>query len=116
MHWMESLVVYTHLCTVTVPEDAQTVKLARKYRSNKINLSHPYPIREHPMWSDSEVAVQSNGRALKYVQNKTDELSELAVQQDGLALQYVQNKTDELCKLAVQQNGLEVEKMMMILF
>jgi len=103
---------YTHLCTVTVPEDAQTVKLSNKYRSDKIHLSQPYPIGEHPMWTDSEICkltVQQNGLALQYVQNQTDEICRLAVQQNGLTLQYVQNQTDEICKLAVQKNGLALQ-------
>jgi len=107
MRW-HGILGYTHLCTVEVPEDAQTVKLSNKYRSDKLILGPPYPIAEHPMWSDTEIcrlAVQQDGRALQYVQNQTDEICKLAVQQNGLALRYVRNQTDEICKLAIQQNS-----------
>jgi len=93
MHW--DCLGYTHLCTVEVPEDAQTVKLSNKYRSDKLILGPPYPIAEHPMWSDAEIcklAVQQHGLALQFVRNQTDELCRLAVQQNGEALQFVQNR------------------------
>jgi len=108
IHWVERLHGYTHLCTVTVPEDAQTVKLDNKYRSNMINLSQPYPIREHPMWSDSELCrsvVQSDGRGLRYVKSQTEELCRLAVRQNGWTLKHVKSQTEEICRLAVQKDG-----------
>jgi len=110
MHWRG--LGYTHLCTVEVPEDTQTVKLSHKYRSDKLILSQPYPIAEHPMWTNIEICklvVHKDGFVLKYVKNQTDEICWLAVQQDGLALQYVQNQTDEICRLAVQKSGLILE-------
>ena len=35
--WIDNL-DYTHMCTVTVPEDARTVALHLKYRSDKVIL------------------------------------------------------------------------------
>lgn len=49
--------------------------------------------------------LSSNGNALKYVTNQTEELCILAVQQNGLVLRHVINQTEAICKIAVQQNG-----------
>ena len=109
-HWLS--LGYTRLCTVTVPEDAQTVELPYKYRSDKIILSQPCLIEEHPMWRDSEICklvVQQNGLALQHVQQQTDEICKFAVQQNGYSLLYVQDQTEEICKLAVQESGHVLE-------
>uniref|UniRef100_A0A6C0J4A5 Uncharacterized protein n=1 Tax=viral metagenome TaxID=1070528 RepID=A0A6C0J4A5_9ZZZZ len=46
---------YTNLCTIEIPDDAQTVKFSHKYRSDKvIILDTPVPFKEHKMWSDIE--------------------------------------------------------------
>jgi hypothetical protein len=100
-----------HMCTVTVPEDARTVALEFKYRSDKVILSNSCPIADHPIWKDQKIcklAVQHAGCALRYVE-QTDELCKLAVQQNGWALEFVEEQTDELCKLAVQQDGRALE-------
>ena len=109
--WLDCL-NYTHLCTVTIPEDAQTVKLPYKYRSDKIILSQPYLIKDHSIWTDNEICkmvIQQDGLALQYIPTQvwTDELVELAVQENGLALQYIptQVRRSELVELAVQENG-----------
>jgi hypothetical protein len=46
-----------------------------------------------------------NGRALKYVKNKTNDLCMIAVEQNGMALKYVETQTEELCRLAVINCG-----------
>lgn len=107
IEWIQCL-NYTHLCTVTVPANAQTVQLDKKYRSDRIILGEPYPIAKHPIWSDLEICkrvVQQDGNALRYVKEQTEEICKLAVQQNGWALRYVKEQTEELCRLAVQQNG-----------
>ena len=46
---------YPHLCTVEIPDDAQTVKFNNKYKSDKIIIiDTPVPFKEHKMWSDIE--------------------------------------------------------------
>ena len=100
---------YTHLCTVKVPEDAQTVRLSDKYRSDKIIIiDPPVPFKDHKMWKDNEICkhvVEHNGYALQFAKEQTDEICKLAVKQDGFALKHINNQTDEICKLAVQQDG-----------
>jgi hypothetical protein len=99
---------YSNICTVTIPEDAQTITLYRKYRSDKVILSESYSIEDHPMWRDQEVcklAVRQEWRALQYVKEQTEEICKLAVRQHGYALGYVKEQTEEICKLAVQQHG-----------
>jgi len=100
---------YTHLCTVEIPDDAQTVKFSKKYRSDKIIiLDIPVPFEEHKMWSDIDrckLVVTENGHSLVFVKEQTEEMCKLAVQQNGLTLKYVKHLTEEICKIAVQQNG-----------
>jgi cation transport regulator ChaC len=111
MHWYRNL-GYKHLCTVTIPDGAQTVKLDRKYRSDQVILGDPYHISEHSLWQDYDLVkliVQQDGFALKYVKTQTDEICKLAVRQNGRALDYVQEQTEELCKLAVQQEGCALQ-------
>jgi hypothetical protein len=107
IYWSHTL-GYTHLCTVTIPDGAQTVKLDKKYRSDRVILGDLYLISEHPLWQDVELCeliVTHEGLALEHVKEQTEELCKLAVRQNGLALQYVKEQSDEICKLAVQQNG-----------
>jgi cation transport regulator ChaC len=111
IHWL-GMREYTNMCTVTVPDDAKTVTLDHKYRSDKVILSKSYPIEDHPMWRDPEVCnltVQYDGSILYYVKEQTREMCKLAVQQHGYALKYVREQTEELCNLAVQQNGYAIQ-------
>ena len=50
----------------------------------------------------------SNGEALRYIDDQTEELCILAMQLNGLCLQYVINQTEEMCDLAVEQNDKAV--------
>jgi hypothetical protein len=106
-HWSRIL-GYTHLCNVTIPDGAQTVKLDRKYRSDQVILGDPYLISDHPLWQDIELCklfVTHDGLALEYVKEQPKELCKLAVYQAGLALKFVKEQTEEICKLAVHQAG-----------
>jgi len=100
---------YTHLCTIEIPNDAQSVKFKDKYYSDKIIiLDKPVPFNEHIIWENYEICkliIQQNGQALAFVKHQTDKICKLAVQQNGCALRYVNNQTNEICKLALQQNG-----------
>uniref|UniRef100_A0A6C0J513 DUF4116 domain-containing protein n=1 Tax=viral metagenome TaxID=1070528 RepID=A0A6C0J513_9ZZZZ len=104
---------YTHVCTVDIPRDAQTVIFPNKYRSDKIIiLDTPVHFMNHEMWKDDDICkliVHQNGSALKYVKHQTEDICKLAVKQLGTALQYVKNQTDEICKIAVQQNGYALQ-------
>jgi hypothetical protein len=96
-YWSRNL-GYTHLCTVTIPDGAQTVKLDRKYRSDQVILGDPYLISDHPLWQDIELCkliVAHDGLALEHVKEQTDELCKLAVQQNILALRHVKEQTDD---------------------
>ena len=48
-------------------------------------------------------AIRRQGKALRYVKNKTYELCLIAVKQNGNALQFVKNQTEEICLEAVKQ-------------
>ena len=49
--------------------------------------------------------VRKNGRALRFIDNKTPELCLEAVKQNGLALEFVEHQTPEICLEAVKQDG-----------
>ena len=51
-------------------------------------------------------AVQQTGYALKYVNEKTDEICLAAVKQNCYALMYLKNQTDEICLAAVKKYGI----------
>uniref|UniRef100_A0A6C0J8X0 Uncharacterized protein n=1 Tax=viral metagenome TaxID=1070528 RepID=A0A6C0J8X0_9ZZZZ len=93
MEWLT--LGYTHLCTVEIPNDAQTLKFNHKYRSDQvIILDTPVLVKEHKIWSDIEICkcvIQQTGMALKYVKVQTEKLCKLALQQNGWALEHVKN-------------------------
>jgi hypothetical protein len=110
LQWISAL-NYSNMCTVTVPDDAKTVTLDHKYRSDKVILSKSYPIKDHPMWRDPEVCkllVRRDWCALRYIKEQTEEICKLAVQYDGHALRYVKEQTEEICKLAVRSHGCAI--------
>uniref|UniRef100_A0A6C0J5N3 Uncharacterized protein n=1 Tax=viral metagenome TaxID=1070528 RepID=A0A6C0J5N3_9ZZZZ len=75
---------YMNLCTVEIPNDAQTVKFKDKYRSDKIIICDtPVFFDEHKMWNDTDICKQM-------------------VKNDGQVLSFIKNQTDEICKLAVR--------------
>lgn len=100
--------IYTHICTVTIPDDAHITTLKHQLRSDKVVLSDPYIFEEHPLWSNIEICkiiVQQNGLYLSFIKWQTEEICLMAVQQEGMAIEYVKELTKEICKRAVQQDG-----------
>jgi hypothetical protein len=68
----------------------------------------------NPVYKTDEILLvgiqQSHDVYANYVVNIESLTFNLAaVQQNGLALQYINNKTPELCLAAVQQNGLALQ-------
>lgn len=54
-------------------------------------------------------ALSKDGLLLKYIENKSTELSLIAVNQNGMALEYVDNKLPIICLKAVEKNGMALE-------
>jgi len=49
MEWSH-LSFFTHLCTIEIPDDAQTVKFPKKYSSDRIFILDTHvPFKEHKM-------------------------------------------------------------------
>jgi hypothetical protein len=65
---------YEHICDVEIPDNALVLKFDDKNRTNKIILSRPIPLGDHPMWHREDIClevVKIDGEALKCVK-KTD--------------------------------------------
>lgn len=115
---------------VTIPEDARTVRLHRKYKTDKIIISNPLNIsdfiKKHNVaesyiradiknfqyvdradYKLCKIAVEtdSNVLAIIPVELRTEEICMIAVKNSGNTLKFVIQQTDAICIAAVEQNG-----------
>jgi hypothetical protein len=53
----------------------------------------------------NRLAVQKNGKAIRFIKNPPEELQRLAIQQDGKFIRFIKNPTEAIQQLAVQNNS-----------
>jgi hypothetical protein len=79
---------------VEIP-DVTVLKFSTRYRTDKIILSQPIHIKDHPMWYEKDIclkAVEINGHALELVKEQTPKLCLAANKQNTNASRYLSKR------------------------
>jgi hypothetical protein len=105
------LSLYTNplICKVDIPNNANVIKLQRKYKTDCIILSNPVGLFEfmemHNLEDDVIKYYKNDKTWLTYVRDQTIDMCMMAVLKNGLLLEYVHNQLSTICLSAVRQNG-----------
>lgn len=98
---------------VTVPTDANLIKLSSSYLIDKCILADLESIVLDNWFSPMDLVEQihANPALIAYIKNQTPELAIVSVLQSGLLLKYIHPscQTREVCLIGLEENGLSLE-------
>jgi hypothetical protein len=103
-----------YFCEIIIFDDSRCYIENNKIKANKFTIKNMIPISDLNSWNNTQFcleAVKQNGKTLRYVREKTEEIRLEAVKENGLVLEYIRDleQTEQICLEAVKQIGLALQ-------